>query len=249
MLQTSLIYILVNLISFCILASLYKTSWAGECQNWEKIHPEWIFCDDFESSKPLVGKGRYFEYENINGNFLVVDGAGVSGSRALRALWQIGDVNVGHISLGFGRTPDIQMNKGIRSTEDFREVYYRMYLKMEPGWQGSPAKLSRATIFNDASRSQAMIAHLWTGTKNFLSIDPVRCVNNNNAVVCNGYNDFAHMIWLGARSGTTTIFDSQHSGQWFCIEAHVKLNDSGKSNGIQEYWIDASCAESVEVLR
>jgi len=25
---------------------------------------------------------------------------------------------------------------------------------------------------------------------------------------------------------------------WYCIEAHVRLNDPGASNGIQEFWID-----------
>lgn len=29
-----------------------------------------------------------------------------------------------------------------------------------------------------------------------------------------------------------------HGGKWHCVEAHVKLNDSGQSNGIQEFWID-----------
>jgi hypothetical protein len=57
-----------------------------------------------------------------------------------------------------------------------------------------------------------------------------------------GYNDFNHLRWLGAQSGTTPLFDGQasHNDKWYCIEARVKLNDPGQSNGIQEFWIDGN---------
>ena len=35
--------------------------------------------------------------------------------------------------------------KGIRSQETFREIYWRVYVKHETGWEGNPAKLGRAT--------------------------------------------------------------------------------------------------------
>ncbi len=216
----------------------YHLASASECPNWQTLHPEWIFCDDFEDSTALVRQGRYFEYDNNGGDFIVVDGAGMANSRGMRGLWQVGEIDAGHLSLGFGRNPNPYMNKGIRSNEDFKEVFYRMYLKMDSGWQGSPAKLSRASIITDASWSQAMIAHLWSDAQSHLLIDPVQCVGTDNRPACIGYNDFSHMTWLGARSGRTTIFDSQHSGQWICVEHHVKLNDPGVSNGVQEFWID-----------
>ena len=37
---------------------------ANECDNWQTLHPEWIFCDDFEDGTPLVRDGRYFEHNN-----------------------------------------------------------------------------------------------------------------------------------------------------------------------------------------
>lgn len=39
-------------------------------------------------------------------------------------------------------------------------------------------------------------------------------------------------------NGTTAVFSSPNVGTWNCIEAHVKLNDPGLSNGIEEFWID-----------
>ena len=189
----------------------------------------------------MVADGRYFEHVDNDGEFIPLDGVGLDGSRGMRARFQQGEVGAGSLKLAFGRIPNSWMDKGIRNTGDFREIYYRMYLKMESGWQGDPAKLSRATIFwHPDEWSQAMIAHLWGDNNEHLRVDPVRCVGTDNRPKCHGYNDFGNMDWIGAHNGTTAIFATTNSGRWFCIEAHVKLNDPGQSNGIQEFWIDGS---------
>ena len=212
----------------------------NECDNWQTLHPEWIFCDDFESLGPLVASGRYFEYVDDDGDFIPIDTAGLSGSRGMRVLFQSGEVSAGSLKLGFGRNPSGYMNRGIFPVEDFREIYYRMYLKMQAGWQGDPAKLSRATVFSSDDWSQAMIAHLWGGWDSKLLIDPVRCVAPNNQVKCQGYNDFSNMDWLGYVNGATPIFDPGYDDRWYCIEAHVRLNDPGLENGVQEFWINGA---------
>ena len=57
----------------------------------------------------------------------------------------------------------------------------------------------------------------------------------DNRVKCRGYNDFDHMDWLGYRPGTTPVFRTDHAGHWLCVEAHVRLNDPGAANGLQEF--------------
>jgi hypothetical protein len=52
------------------------------------------------------------------------------------------------------------------------------------------------------------------------------------------------MGWLGHKSGITPIFGPGHDNRGYCIEAHVKLNDPGQSNGIQEFWIDGQLKAS-----
>jgi len=213
---------------------------AAECENWQTEHPEWIFCDDFESGDPLVATGRYFEYTDNDGDFIPLDGVGLDGSTGMRVLWQAGEVDAGSLKVAFGRNPNGYMDNGIRPTEDFGEIYYRMYLRMQPGWTGSPAKLSRATVFYSASDwSQAMIAHIWSDDAEHLIIDPVSCVSGGTPV-CTGYNDFGNMDWLGIGTGTTPLFATSNSGTWYCIEAHVRLNNSGAANGVQEFWIDGN---------
>jgi hypothetical protein len=213
----------------------------SECENWQALHPEWIFCDDFERDEPMVGSQRYFEYDDNAGEFVPSEGVGREGSRGMRVRWQTGEVGAGGLKLAFGRNPNGYMNKDIRPQEDFREIHYRMYLRMEAGWQGSPAKLSRATVFTSADAwDQAMIAHLWSDANEHLLVDPVRCVDTNNQVKYHGYNDFYNMDWLGNLSGTTPLFAGDHSDRWFCIEAHVRLNDAGQANGVQEFFIDGN---------
>jgi hypothetical protein len=41
-------------------------------------------------------------------------------------------------------------------------------------------------------------------------------------------------------TGTLPLFDSAHVGQWYCIEAHVRLNDAMQANGVFEAWINGT---------
>lgn len=215
------------------------TTYSQECIDWKNHHSEWIFCDDFETQDSLIGPGRYFEASDNIEIFAVIDGVGINQSRGIRIRWQKDQVAAGGLKLSFARNPQAYMDKNVRNKEDFREIYYRMYLKMQSGWQGSPDKLSRVTIFNNSEDwSQAMIAHLWSGRNGELLMDPVRCVNADNKVKCNGYNDFTNMSWLGITRGQTKIFITENSGKWFCVEHHVRLNDPGQANGLQEFWIN-----------
>lgn len=231
---------LIDLSDLAVLSQQWLTQVTGpcsECKDWQLLHPEWIFCDDFDDNTPLNRQGRYFEYDNDGGDFVVVDGVGLNGSGGMRACFQGGEVSAGALHLAFGRVPDSYFNKGIRPGEDFRDIYYRVYMRNQAGWQGSPAKLSRVTVFAGPNWSQAMIAHLWS-SGDFLLIDPASGVGSNGKVVTTKYNDFDNLHWLGNRRGVTPIFAPQNADRWFCIEAHVRLNDPGQSNGVQEFWID-----------
>jgi len=83
-----------------------------------------------------------------------------------------------------------------------------------------------------------MVAHLWGGRGDVLLVDPVRCVGPDDRVKCTTYNDFANMDWIGNLNGVTPVFATASGGTWFCVEAHVRLNDPGQANGVQEFWVD-----------
>lgn len=212
---------------------------ADECpSNWKILHPEWIWCDDFETDKTI----SYFEK---TGPFNRTAGVGLSGSYGMQSRWTSGVSDGGSLKLAFGLTPPgsgINPPAGVDSTTKFRDIYYRVYLKSQADWVSGAdrsSKFTRATSFVATNWSQAMIAHVWSGgtNNNFLSLDPASCVTGST-VQCVGYNDFAHLAWRGVVNGTTAVFISPNAGTWNCIETHVRLNDAGLSNGVEEFWVD-----------
>jgi hypothetical protein len=225
-----------------LLLALGGSGWAtaasaatSECANYRTAHPEWIWCDDFEQDR----MSGYFEYSNHNG-FVPTAGAGLDGSVGMKATYKVGDVNAGGLKLAFGRTPDPYFRPVDDGTKNYRELYWRVYMKNQSGWTGGDAaKFTRAIVFVSGSWAEAMIAHLWgSGSGNALVLDPASGTNTAGTVMTTGYNDFDNMRWLGSKKGATPMFDADHVGKWYCVEAHVKLNDASQSNGIFEFWID-----------
>jgi hypothetical protein len=77
-----------------------------------------------------------------------------------------------------------------------------------------------------------------------LMLDPASGTDEQGNLQTTQYNDFAHLRWLGAAQGATPLFDAEHVGTWYCVEAHVRLNDAGQSNGVFEFWIDGNLEAS-----
>lgn len=207
-----------------------------ECAN---APSDWIWCDDFEKDR----LSSYFEYDDADGRFDRTTGVGVSNSNAMKATFAKGKTGAGNLHLAFGDTPSSYFDPVDNGTTKFRELYWRVYVRHESSWTGGGGhKLSRATIFVDGNWAQAMIAHVWSGSDspghNYLVLDPASGTDESGNLQTTTYNDFSNLRWLGAKQGKTPLFDSQHVGDWYCVEAHVRLNDAQKSNGTFEYWID-----------
>lgn len=200
----------------------------------------WIWCDDFEQNRLR----SYFEYVAANGAFVRAAGVGRDGSFGMRARWDsAGQVGAGALHLAFGRTPQAYFRPADAGTADYRELYWRLWLRREPGWQGGGAvKLSRAfSLASHTSWAQAMAAHVWSGTaqaRDNLVLDPASGTDTAGALRTTTYNDFGNFRWLGSARGATPVYADSTAGRWFCIEAHVKLNDPGLSNGVFELWVD-----------
>jgi hypothetical protein len=72
-----------------------------------------------------------------------------------------------------------------------------------------------------------------------MALDLARCVDPaTNQVLCQGWNDFAHLEWFCNRAGNIHLYATANSNKWYCIEYHVKLNGAGQSNGQAEFWIN-----------
>lgn len=211
-----------------------------DCFRCVNAPPGTVFCDDFESPEALTK--RYFAYDNDEGDFVRTGGAGRNGSAGMVVKWQKGEVEAGKLHVAIGRSPDPYMRPVFEPDKDFDEIYWRIDVKHEKGWQGGGGdKLSRATVIAGKSWQQSMIAHIWSGSPpngNYLVMDPATGINENSELVTRRYNDFPRLRWLGYKKSKKDLFSTENSGKWYCIVAHVKLNTPGRSDGIFEFWID-----------
>ena len=155
-------------------------------------------------------------------------------------------MDAGSLKLAFGQTPDSYMAPVDAGTSKYRDLYWRFYVRNASNWKSGAGeggdKLTRAMVFAKPDWSQAMIAHLWSGGtgSNYLMLDPASGTDTQGNLQTVGYNDFSNLRWLGAGYGQTPLFNSSHVGKWYCVEAHVRLNDTGLSNGVYEFWIDGN---------
>jgi hypothetical protein len=206
----------------------------------DAARPEWIFCDDFETDRLR----QYFEYTHPDSSFERADSVGVLGSAGMRVHFRKGQVDAGSLKVAFGRTPSSYMRAADSGGTAYREIYWRMYVRNDSAWTGGGGdKLSRALSLASESWAEAMGAPVWSSGAalpgaNYLAIDPFSGTDTNGTLRTTTYNDFPHLRWLGAVRGATPIFDQSHVGRWYCVEAHVRLNDAGQHNGTFELWID-----------
>ncbi|MEO0814249.1 MAG: polysaccharide lyase, partial [Myxococcota bacterium] len=101
--------------------------------------------------------------------------------------------------------------------------------------------LSRAFSFASSdSWAQAMIAHVWSegAGQRYLAVDPASGTTESGALMTTRYNDFDILRWLGLGQSSTEIFADERMGEWHCVEARVRLNDSGLENGEFQLWIN-----------
>ncbi len=194
--------------------------------------PDVIWYDDFTEEK------KYLESTGIIDNrvfFGTDDGS-------MDAGFTKGDISGrGNRKLAFGDFPDPDSLATVVSRyKQFDEIYWRIYVKHEYGWEGSPAKMSRATSIVSGNWQQAMIAHVWSGGENTLTLDPARGVEGQSGTVSTtGYNDFDNLSWLGNEPASRfEISSTDESGYWVLVEASAKLNTPGQNNGSSCLWIN-----------
>ena len=231
----------------CILAFVFVAALAGEAKPPAidsvapaavqpfASDPAVIWYDSFDDPGTLK---TYYEFVTYDGLFGATDEQALGGSgSSLRGTFHKGTVSAGSLKVAFGDSPFHGVQ--VRPNERFNQVYWRIYVKHQRGWTGNPAKLSRATSMAGSDWSQAMIAHVWGGDGDFLTLDPASGVDSSGNLATKGYNDFAHLHWLGNKpNGEYPIFSTEESGKWVCVEAMAKLNTPGASDGSFALWID-----------
>jgi hypothetical protein len=195
----------------------------------QESDPSVIWYDDFSIAKEyLESSGAIDNNESFDAK-----------NGSMKAGFKKGEVNgEGNRKLAFGDFPDgsVVVNRG----KTYDEIYWRIYVKHEYDWEGAPAKMSRATGIVSEKWQQSMIVHVWSGEQNSLTLDPASGVyGQSDSIITTGYNDFNNLRWLGNNPCSSFQISSENeSGYWVLVEASVKLNSPGKSDGSCNLWID-----------
>jgi hypothetical protein len=95
------------------------------------------------------------------------------------------------------------------------------------------------------------MAHVWSGVLTEgqpyrLGIVPASTIDRSGKVLGTECNDFAHFHWPGTAGSRTPIFDETRVGKWSCNEAHARLDDPGRANGVLELWINGGLEARIE---
>ena len=163
----------------------------------------------------------------------------------MRTTYREGKAGAGWMHVAFGRTPQARMRPVDDGASDHREVYWRFFVRNEPGWTGGGgAKLTRARGFTSPDAwQQSFEGPLWAGnkedTREILVLDPVSGTDEEGNLLPPADGSLgAGARWLGVGRGQTRLFADENVGPWYCVEVHLRLNDPGLSNGVFEFWID-----------
>ncbi|MEQ6121122.1 polysaccharide lyase [Reichenbachiella sp. MALMAid0571] len=190
-----------------------------------------IWYDDFSSDKGYFGKKGIVD---TNVDF------GTDGGSADMGFDEGAVDGRGNRQVAFGGFP--ASSSVVKAGQKFDEIYWRMYVKHEHGWKGSPFKMSRATSIVSDNWQQAMIAHVWNGSDEDagITLDPARGVDGQtDKIKTTKYNDFDNLSWLGNQPVSDfKISSTGESGYWVLVECRVKLNTPGMDDGENQLWID-----------
>jgi hypothetical protein len=189
-------------------------TFAGEGANWRQNHPEWIWCDDFDSSDTNLNH----RYEDVSTNGMsIVSDESFEGGKCLRQHYIPGQVDAGWIckvnNLGY---PD--------------HLFMRWYHKFEAGFQGFPPKMARTRYRNRTTWVSTFIVHSWIETDGVLALD-VQAPSSSQA---------NSVGWLAIARSKFSFANSANIGRWVCFEMEVQLNTPGAADGLYRLWADDS---------
>ncbi len=187
------------------------SAYADECDNWQEQHPEWIWCDGFETEQDIAAV--YDDY-STNGMSISSDDA-FMGGYSLKQHYDAGQVDAGWISkfycdaLGGDYGPC------------YNEIYMRWYHKFEQGFEGIPPKMARITSIGPGWDKRFGV-YYWVSQPDESPGYPI-------VADVEAYNG-----WLPIIKTDFLYSNPDNIGRWTCNEMRVK---SGAGGGYT-YWAD-----------
>jgi len=122
---------------------------ASECDNWQSNHPEWIWCDSFESDTTLTSR-----YEDVSTNGMGrTTSDSFDGQASLQQSYTENQVSAGWvIKVKPEGYPD--------------HIFFRWYHKFEDDFTIFPPKMARAGFRNRNTWQTVFMVHSWISGNN-----------------------------------------------------------------------------------
>ncbi len=200
----------IYLILTFLLSVIISTPYCSECENWQQDHPDWLWCDDFES-----GAGLNDNYQDVstNGMSVTTDDA-FEGTHSLCQQYTPGQVDAGWISrIDNDGYPD--------------HVFMRWYHKFESNFEGFPPKMARIRYRHHTGDWKTIFAiHCWLENDGHLAAD----VYAENSSQANSSG------WLPIAISPFTFAEPGNVDRWICFEMEVLVNTSGNTDGAYRFW-------------
>lgn len=188
----------------------------GECVGWQVDHPDWLWCDDFETEHDLS-----VNYPDIGTTgFGVERGEALSGSWAIRQHYDEGQVDGGWIFWFYGDA------LGMDFGEPHDEIYARWYHRFDPTFDTFPPKMARVSSIGPGWDKRFSV-HYW--------IEDGLIVADVSAQYSSQANEEG---WLPIAASDFSFEDPANVGRWICHEMYVRTNTPGAADGAYRFWAD-----------
>lgn len=196
---------------------------------------EWVACESFEG---ITDPATELSQWNVNADgFAVEGGVGIDGGQGLRVRLQPGVMFGGWVTLRFGQGPDAPAVDSPDGRWD--ELWLRYRLRTAADWPGRPiGDVGELIAMNGANWGIAADLNLHGEGSMRIRARGWSCIFGGE-LACDGSNDWTGVLQnISNAEGTTVVFDAAHADTWQCIEAHMRLNTPGQSDGEAHVWID-----------
>lgn len=214
------------LIAVAVLAAPL-TAAADECNNWQTEHPEWLFCDDFES-------GNLSKWIDVTG-ITVASGTGKkhNGTYGAQLFYPQGSDGAGWMW-----KKSLRPDNGSSDTQ-----YVRWWQRWEPGFEwnngsGGDQKLFMLQALEPQSgwgqtASWKIYVHLVGQEQSSQGVLPNELYMDR--FIWSGGSQWDGQ-WMGMKQNQTVY--RYETDKWECTEIEVKHNTPGSSNGRVRVWLN-----------
>jgi hypothetical protein len=222
----------------------------NECDNWQTKHPEWLFCDDFESSTVNNYDGGWKEYisyvsksQNPQNVF--------AGNKSIQATITPGVNSAASLYKYFtGQDGDVYARWYAKFDSNYNDQGYQHFVTLQGLDTSKPcgcAGCCANTRPNGDDRFLSGLEFIDSGGTSLRSYLYSYFYNQRNPST--SYRCCPKPLSTWAKIYEPAVPVTINKGSWHVMELMMHPNTPGKDDGYQTYWIDGVLAMNITAAR